>query len=76
MKDFCLSSKMFYARGSRRKKGRFDINDVKEFIRLLKDVVKKQADEILQKAGISLEEWPGRLPLLKELDKLAGEALI
>lgn len=45
------------------------------FIRKLKDVVKKQADEILQKAGLSLEEWHDKLPLLDEIDKLAEEFL-
>ena len=57
-------------------KQRIFAKDVKEFIRLLKDVVKKQADEILQKARLSLEEWHDELPLLDKIDKLAGEGLI
>ena len=70
-KDFCLSSKKSLWRN-----GDYWEDDVKEFIRLLKDVVKKQADEILQKAGLSLEEWHDELPLLDKIDKLAGEGLI
>ena len=71
-KDFCLSDKMFFVGQN----DYLDVDEVKEFIRLLKDVVKKQADEILQKAGLSLEEWHDELPLLDKIDKLAGEGLI
>ena len=47
----------------------------KEFIKLLKEGIKKEADEILQEHGMMIEEWKLGLPLIDKIDELAGDKL-